>query len=259
MFYSFICLLLFAADNKTFDLKMKVDDSSIRKLSCDSNTPSTSTSFEEIVASQDMEHLKTSKSNSDQLIYTGDKTNILNNKPIDNDFDATDLAGEVPAKKKSISNEKMALADAARVSSSLEKKNNPKLPLNVTDNEPVANNRIGVDVMSFICEVNAGSSKKFIVDPDLLKVVDVECSLCYRILYNPVTTPCGHSYCSSCLDRSLDHQDKCPLCKSSLDEYLAERRKFVTHFLEKLIKGVFQIDFEEREKTQNEELQEFMK
>lgn len=238
---------------------MKIDDSSIKKLSCDSNTPSTSTSFEKSVASQDMEHLQTSEPNSDQL--TGDKNNVLNNKPIDNDFDAADLASEVLAKKKSISNEKKAIADAARVSSSLDKKNNQKLPLNMTDNKPVANNRnnMAVDVMSFICEVNAGSSKQFIVDPDLLKVVDVECSLCYRILYNPVTTPCGHSYCSSCLDRSLDHQDKCPLCKSSLDEYLAERRKFVTHFLERLTKGVFQIDFEEREKTQNEELQEFMK
>jgi len=80
------------------------------------------------------------------------------------------------------------------------------------------------------------NQKLFYVNPALVKISDFECSLCYILLHKPVTTPCGHSFCSSCLDRSLDHQDKCPLCKSSLDEYLAERRQFTTSFLEKLIK-----------------------
>ena len=55
-----------------------------------------------------------------------------------------------------------------------------------------------------------------VVDAMLVKANELECSLCYRLLYKPVTTPCGHSFCCSCLDRSLDHQDKCPLCKHSL-------------------------------------------
>lgn len=97
---------------------------------------------------------------------------------------------------------------------------------------------------------------KFYVDPKLIKNTDVECSLCYRVLYKPVSTPCGHTYCSSCLDRSLDHQDKCPLCKSSLDEYLAERRHNTTSFLEQMIKDVFVNEFAEREKQHIEELHE---
>ena len=35
---------------------------------------------------------------------------------------------------------------------------------------------------------------------------DLECSLCFRVLWQPVTTLCGHTYCRSCLDRSLDHR-----------------------------------------------------
>ncbi|KAJ8297429.1 hypothetical protein KUTeg_023960 [Tegillarca granosa] len=47
---------------------------------------------------------------------------------------------------------------------------------------------------------------------------DMDCSLCYRLLFTPVTTPCGHTFCRPCLDRCLDHQSQCPLCKSSLAE-----------------------------------------
>ena len=56
------------------------------------------------------------------------------------------------------------------------------------------------------------------VSKTLLDADDFECSLCYRLLHEPVTTPCGHSFCRPCLDRCLDHQSNCPLCKGSLVE-----------------------------------------
>ena len=56
------------------------------------------------------------------------------------------------------------------------------------------------------------------IDRSLLDKEDFECSLCYRLLYHPVTTPCGHVFCRQCLDRCLDHRSDCPLCKSSLAE-----------------------------------------
>lgn len=34
---------------------------------------------------------------------------------------------------------------------------------------------------------------------------DLECTLCFKLLYEPVTTPCGHSFCRSCLHQSMDH------------------------------------------------------
>ena len=45
---------------------------------------------------------------------------------------------------------------------------------------------------------------------------DVECTLCLKVLYQPVTTPCGHSFCRPCLAQSLDHRNRCPLCRTVL-------------------------------------------
>ncbi|CAD7703384.1 unnamed protein product [Ostreobium quekettii] len=45
---------------------------------------------------------------------------------------------------------------------------------------------------------------------------DLECVLCMKLLCEPVTTPCGHSFCAQCLRRSLDHSNKCPFCRTVL-------------------------------------------
>lgn len=39
-----------------------------------------------------------------------------------------------------------------------------------------------------------------------------------RLLFEPVTTPCGHMFCLKCLERCLDHAPHCPLCKEKLSE-----------------------------------------
>lgn len=90
----------------------------------------------------------------------------------------------------------------------------------------------------------------------LVNVEDFECSLCYRLLYEPVTTPCGHSFCRPCLDRCLDHQSNCPLCKSTLAEYLAERRQTRDESLENIIKTYFQKEYEARKKLHEDEIAE---
>lgn len=40
---------------------------------------------------------------------------------------------------------------------------------------------------------------------NLQRTDDFECTLCMKLLYEPVTTPCGHSFCRSCLFQSMDH------------------------------------------------------
>lgn len=42
----------------------------------------------------------------------------------------------------------------------------------------------------------------------------MDCSICSRLLYEPVTTPCGHTFCRSCFARSMDHSSRCPLCRT---------------------------------------------
>lgn len=91
-----------------------------------------------------------------------------------------------------------------------------------------------------------------------IKVADLECSLCYRLLYHPATTPCGHTFCLKCLERALDHRDQCPLCKYSLADYLAERRQFVTGFVDKLIRVHFAAEHQERKRQHREELAELV-
>lgn len=48
---------------------------------------------------------------------------------------------------------------------------------------------------------------------------ELDCQVCANIYADPVTTPCGHTFCRKCLARSLDHSDKCPLCRSDLPGY----------------------------------------
>ncbi|KAH7529021.1 hypothetical protein FEM48_Zijuj05G0139400 [Ziziphus jujuba var. spinosa] len=45
---------------------------------------------------------------------------------------------------------------------------------------------------------------------------DFDCTLCLKLLYEPITTPCGHSFCRSCLFQSMDRSNKCPLCRTVL-------------------------------------------
>ncbi|CAK1588205.1 unnamed protein product [Parnassius mnemosyne] len=52
-----------------------------------------------------------------------------------------------------------------------------------------------------------------------LRPSDLECPLCYNVYTKPVTTPCGHTYCRTCLERLLDYGKCCALCISKLDEF----------------------------------------
>ncbi|KAG8747536.1 hypothetical protein FRC10_000672 [Ceratobasidium sp. 414] len=45
---------------------------------------------------------------------------------------------------------------------------------------------------------------------------ELTCEICYMLLYNPITTPCQHTFCNVCLERSLDHSSQCPLCRLDL-------------------------------------------
>lgn len=61
-----------------------------------------------------------------------------------------------------------------------------------------------------------------LLTPELLhsELLDVlECQLCYMLLYQPLTTPCGHTFCRQCFARSLDHSSTCPLCRADMPSF----------------------------------------
>ncbi|KAI0796629.1 PUA-like domain-containing protein [Abortiporus biennis] len=50
-------------------------------------------------------------------------------------------------------------------------------------------------------------------------LTELNCEICFGLMWQPVTTPCQHTFCSRCLQRSLDHSSTCPLCRQELPEY----------------------------------------
>ncbi|XP_007237027.3 LON peptidase N-terminal domain and ring finger 1, like [Astyanax mexicanus] len=91
---------------------------------------------------------------------------------------------------------------------------------------------------------------------DLLDPNDFECPLCMRLFYEPVTTPCGHTFCKNCLERCLDHSPQCPLCKESLKMYLATRKYSITQVLDDIIKQYLSDEHAGRQKVHIEETKE---
>uniref|UniRef100_A0A8C9FM55 RING-type domain-containing protein n=1 Tax=Pavo cristatus TaxID=9049 RepID=A0A8C9FM55_PAVCR len=55
-----------------------------------------------------------------------------------------------------------------------------------------------------------------------------------QLFYEPVTTPCGHTFCLKCLERCLDHNPHCPLCKEKLSEVSISLPQLI-----KILKAVF--------------------
>ncbi|XP_075394263.1 LON peptidase N-terminal domain and RING finger protein 3 isoform X2 [Tenrec ecaudatus] len=85
---------------------------------------------------------------------------------------------------------------------------------------------------------------------------DLECSLCMRLFYEPVTTPCGHTFCLKCLERCLDHNAQCPLCKDGLLQCLTSRKYSKTIIMEELIAKFLPEEFNERRRLYEEEMEE---
>ncbi|KZV65677.1 LON-domain-containing protein [Peniophora sp. CONT] len=48
---------------------------------------------------------------------------------------------------------------------------------------------------------------------------ELTCEICLLLFYKPLTTPCQHTFCAKCLQRSLDHSTQCPLCRHDLAGY----------------------------------------
>ncbi|GCB67461.1 LON peptidase N-terminal domain and RING finger protein 3-like isoform X1 [Scyliorhinus torazame] len=92
--------------------------------------------------------------------------------------------------------------------------------------------------------------------PKLVDAFDLECSLCMRLYYEPITTPCGHTFCLKCIERCMDHSPKCPLCKEVLPEYQALRKYNGTVLIEELIEHYLPEELAERKSVNDEEMAE---
>lgn len=66
---------------------------------------------------------------------------------------------------------------------------------------------------------------------------EFECSLCLRLLYKPVTTGCGHTFCKSCLGRVADHSSRCPCCRTVMYYFAGEMA--TNHTLDNILHKLF--------------------
>lgn len=92
-------------------------------------------------------------------------------------------------------------------------------------------------------------------DPQLIEQSDFDCVLCCRTLLNPAVTPCGHTYCRTCLERCLDYSPACPLCMRPLSDYLSLGHRPSTKFLEAAMRQLIPHQYFARrmeEESQNE-------
>lgn len=76
---------------------------------------------------------------------------------------------------------------------------------------------------------------------------DVACEICYSVLFQPVTTTCGHTFCRDCLQRSLDFRPVCPYCRQSLDCGVS-RNTEVTSEVREITEKLFPDDYAARER-----------
>uniref|UniRef100_A0A673II95 RING-type domain-containing protein n=1 Tax=Sinocyclocheilus rhinocerous TaxID=307959 RepID=A0A673II95_9TELE len=69
---------------------------------------------------------------------------------------------------------------------------------------------------------------------------ELQCSICLDVFTDPVTTPCGHNFCRTCLNKFWTNTQTCfcPLCKEKFSrrpdlKINTPLREVVQHFKEK--------------------------
>eukprot|EP00927_Polykrikos_kofoidii_P072251 TRINITY_DN68391_c0_g1_i1.p1 TRINITY_DN68391_c0_g1~~TRINITY_DN68391_c0_g1_i1.p1 ORF type:complete len:592 (+),score=96.60 TRINITY_DN68391_c0_g1_i1:54-1778(+) len=65
---------------------------------------------------------------------------------------------------------------------------------------------------------NATSSAKLVgkfeADADEDVSPEFECSICMKLLFEPISVSCGHTFCRRCLTQSLDYRSLCAICRA---------------------------------------------
>ncbi|KAI9208828.1 PUA-like domain-containing protein [Polychytrium aggregatum] len=84
--------------------------------------------------------------------------------------------------------------------------------------------------------------------------IDIECTLCFNTLYQPITTPCGHTWCRPCLLRAVEVKPSCPCCRQSLPSYGCMQGRHPNRILTRILESFFSKTIEMRSLTSNQEL-----
>lgn len=126
--------------------------------------------------------------------------------------DGCDLSPE-PPKKRLRRDSRALVTDHQTQSCSTE----PEAETGISENRPPA--QPSRSVPDSLPDPGAtGGDLRSIIDKELL--TELSCEICFAIYYQPVTTPCQHTFCGRCLQRSLDHKSHCPVCRADLPDFV---------------------------------------
>ena len=81
---------------------------------------------------------------------------------------------------------------------------------------------------------------------------DLECKICYDVLYQPVTTVCGHTFCRECLLRALDYKPGCPCCRRTLNCEVQRNTK-ITRAVKEIVENLCPGEYAKRKMSFSEE------
>jgi len=68
---------------------------------------------------------------------------------------------------------------------------------------------------------------------------ELDCQVCYSLILDPLTMPCGHTFCRRCVARVLDHTDLCPICRRKVGMPAAIQSEPLNNTLARLIDYFF--------------------
>lgn len=61
---------------------------------------------------------------------------------------------------------------------------------------------------------------------------EMDCAICHSLLYQPWTTPCGHTFCLHCITRSLTISCLCPTCRTAISsQHLVTQMSLPNRFI----------------------------
>lgn len=87
-----------------------------------------------------------------------------------------------------------------------------------------------------------------------IDIDELKCSICVRLLFHPVTTQCGHTFCQECIKESLEYGPKCPSCGKTLNDSNEKKRNF-TVVLNDLSRIYLEAQYMEREELHAKKVQ----
>lgn len=109
--------------------------------------------------------------------------------------------------------------------------------------------RTDFQLQRIIEELPKDSDRTKKLSADDINLQELECPICYSLLVEPITAPCGHHACRRCLLEAIDHgtTHTCPTCRSLLPRYAHFFHRPPNQILLKLLKAFHASEYRKRE------------